>query len=184
MPVKFGVTNSAGVSVVLRFLKQISHPINRCRMSAWSAKIESIILKEPGNDEEFEPDEIETFPTPCFEKMSTWNIACEEVLDTCFPAIYFQRAFEELASRGVSPSKYRELRRFAWLTAGWLNFEMQLWDWCSLDEKDIRLAINWQRKDGWISESRKRELLQFFEEVETLTKGSTRIPSESLSIQP
>ena len=45
----------------------------------------------------------------------------------------------------------REMRVFAWKTAGWLNFEMMVWDWVSLDENDILLAILWLRRRREIS---------------------------------
>ncbi len=59
----------------------------------------------------------------------------------------------ELNRRGISDKEYHELRRFAWLTAGWLNYEKMLWDWCSLDVTDIYRAIEWQYSDGWISKN-------------------------------
>jgi hypothetical protein len=72
--------------------------------------------------------------------MTTWEIVCEEMVDTQHPRIYFERAREELRKRGITDAEFTEMRRFAWLTAGWLNFEMMLWDWCGLDQQDIYRA--------------------------------------------
>jgi hypothetical protein len=56
----------------------------------------------------------------------------------------------ELFRRHISLSDLEEMRVFAWETAGWLNFEKMVWDWCHLDEEDIKQAIEWQVKDGEI----------------------------------
>jgi hypothetical protein len=49
------------------------------------------------------------------------------------------------------------MRVFAWQTAGWFNFEKMVWDWCSLDEKDILKAIEWQEKEGEITSAERKE---------------------------
>jgi hypothetical protein len=53
------------------------------------------------------------------------------------------------------------MRRFAWHTAGWLNFPMMVWDWCSLDERDIERAIEWLLRDRQISTEEQSEMLSF-----------------------
>src|SRR5262249_8310773 len=124
------------------------------------AKVERIISSPQGSDDSFSPDDIARDPKVTFSKMTTWEIVCEEMVDTQHPRIYFERAREELRRRGISDAEFVEMRRFAWLTAGWLNFEMMLWDWCGLDEQDIYRAIDWQFRDGWISadqRNRRRE---------------------------
>ena len=136
-------------------------PLNRMKMAAWAAKVERIISKPPGNDEGFSSESIAREAQADFSKFSTWSIVCEEVLDTTFPRVHFVRAHEELKRRGISDEEIFEMRRFAWLTAGWLNFEMKLWDWCQLDEQDIHRAIDWQFADGWVSSREKDRRLEF-----------------------
>ena len=53
------------------------------------------------------------------------------------------------------------MRRFAWLTAGWLNFERRQWEWCNLDEQDIYLAIERQHAEGYISSAEKDRRIEF-----------------------
>ena len=33
------------------------------------------------------------------------------------------------------------MRRFAWKTVGWLNYDKMMWEWGGLDEKDIEMAL-------------------------------------------
>ena len=132
-------------------LNFIRSPINRSKMTFWTAKIERIISSPPGSDDGFSSESIARNAKVTFLKMSTWAIVCEEMVDTQRPRIYFGQARDELRRRGIDDVEYMAMRRFAWLTAGWLNFEMMLWDWCGLDEQDIYRAIDWQFTDGWIS---------------------------------
>ena len=125
--------------------------LNRLKMRQWATKVEKLVRRDPGNDKGFSPVDIERSATSVFSTFSTWSIVCEEVLDTEFPCVYFERAHEELKRRGITADEILEMRRFAWLTAGWLNYEMMLWNWCHLDERDICRAIEWQFSDGWIS---------------------------------
>ena len=139
---------------------------NKAKMALWAAKIERILNSPPGSDHGFSLEDIARNATVTFSKMTTWAIVCEEMLDTQHPRIYFQRAREELQRLGITDTEFTEMRRFAWLTAGWLNFEMMLWDWCSLDEQDIYRAIDWQFTDGWISgdeRDRRREYARRYE---------------------
>jgi hypothetical protein len=82
--------------------------------------------------------------------MTTWALVCEEVLDTEFPPQHYGRVVAELFRRGITPAELEQMRVFAWETAGWLNFEKMVWDWCSLDENDIKRAIQWQFDEGEI----------------------------------
>ena len=124
---------------------------NKAKMYAWAATVDRIVSKPPGSDEGFSAKSIERNSKVSFAKFSTWTIICEEVLDTQFPRVYFERAREELHRRGITDAEITEMRRFAWLTAGWLNFECMLWDWCYLDERDIYRAIKLQYDHGYIS---------------------------------
>jgi hypothetical protein len=56
----------------------------------------------------------------------------------------------ELLRRGITLGELDEMRLFAWETAGWLNFEKMVWDWCSVDEEDIQTALRWQVEQGEI----------------------------------
>jgi hypothetical protein len=136
-------------------------PINRMKMSVWATRVSRIINKSPGSDKGFSDEDIARDAKADFSKMSTWAIICEEMLDTQYPRIYFERAREELRRRGITDNEITEMRRFAWLTAGWLNFEKMVWDWCNLDEQDIYLAIEWQYSDGWISAKEKARRIEY-----------------------
>lgn len=84
-------------------------------------------------------------------KMSTWGLVCEEIVDTEYEPPHYERVVAELFRRGITPAELEEMRVFAWETAGWLNFEKMAWDWCSLDERDIQYAIEWQHREGEIT---------------------------------
>jgi hypothetical protein len=120
-------------------------------MAAWEIQVERIISKPPGSDEEMSPEAIANHGKATFSKFSTWTIICEEVLDTQFARVYFDRARTELHRRGITDAEITDMRRFAWLTAGWLNFECGLWEWSNLDEEDIYRAIELQYSGGYIS---------------------------------
>jgi hypothetical protein len=131
-------------------------PSNARKMAQWEAEVAKIVARLPGAT-----DGPDWAASTSFSKMSNWAIVCEEVLDTQFPRAYHLRAFEELRTRGISDAEIEELRRFAWLTAGWMNFEKMLWDWCGLDEQDVRRAIEWQFRDGWIDQAERQRRLEF-----------------------
>lgn len=142
-------------------LNLLGSTLNRKKMSAWSVKVDHIVTSPPGTDEGFSQEEIERNSKADFSQFSTWEIICEEVLDTSHPRIYFERARMELYRRGIADDAYHKMRRIAWLTAGWLNFVKMLWDWCSLDESDIYRAIDWQYSEGWISKVDRDEWTRF-----------------------
>jgi hypothetical protein len=119
--------------------------------------VRETINKPPGSDDDFG----NVYANPDFSCASTWAIICEEMLDTEFPKSYFQSAKEELWRRGITDEEIPNMRFIAWMTAGWLNFTMMLCDWCSLDENDMRLALNRQLKDGWITETEMNEKLNY-----------------------
>jgi hypothetical protein len=129
----------------------LTESARRSEMAAWAAVVERIVSEPPGSDEGFTPESVERAGKVTFSGFSTWAIICEEVLDTQFARAYFERAREELHRRGIADAEITEMRRFAWLTAGWLNFERHLWEWCNLDERDVYRAIEWQHAGGYIS---------------------------------
>jgi hypothetical protein len=125
-------------------------------LKAWNKRI-APILEKP-----FPPlNEPERKETPHWDKISTWSMICEEVLDTEPTQGLLTQYYQELIRRGFADETIQEMRHFAWLTVGWLNFEKALWEWCSLDEKDIKLAIEWQQKDGLIDAETARWMDQF-----------------------
>jgi hypothetical protein len=101
--------------------------------------------------------------------MTTWALVCEEVVDTEYSPQHYERVAAELFRRGVSRETLEEMRMFAWETAGWINFEKLLWDWCSLDERDIPMAIDWQFREGEINEDERRERVAYLQKFMTPT---------------
>lgn len=134
-----------------RLLSLLGSPVNRAKMATWATKVDRIVRDPPGTDEGYSAEEISRYAYVDLSRFNNWEIVCEEVLDTTHPRVYFERARNELRRRGITDGEYAEMRRFAWLTAGWLNFEMMLWEWGHLDERDIYRAIDWQYSAGWIS---------------------------------
>ena len=100
--------------------------------------------------------EIERLP-----RLTTWSLICEEIVDTEYDQDYYERVVNELYCRGISDAELREMRIFAWKTAGWLNFEMMQWDWVSLDENDILRAILWLRQRREISRQDARSMKNY-----------------------
>jgi hypothetical protein len=103
--------------------------------------------------------------TARWEKFSPWALVCEEVLDTDHSADWYDGIVAELHRRGFTPEKIDAMRRFAWETAGWLNYDKMLWDWCSLDEKDIKFALDWQLRDGVITRRQYDEKLSYIDKA-------------------
>jgi len=97
------------------------------------------------------------------EQFSSWALVCEEALDTEHDMDWYDDIVAELTRRGFGCDQIDRMRIFAWQTAGWLNFDKMLWEWVSLDEKDIRMALDWQLKDGLITKAQHDERLSFIE---------------------
>jgi hypothetical protein len=76
-----------------------------------------------------------------FESASCWSVVCEEVIDTDHDPEGYDAVYAELIRRGFSADEIDEMRKLAWRTAGWLNYDMMVWDWCSMDESDMRRAL-------------------------------------------
>ena len=145
----------------------LTTPVNKAKMDEWAVTVERIISKPPGSDEGFSAESITREGRVSFAKFSTWTIICEEMLDTQFPCVYFERAREELHRRAITDAEILEMRRFAWLTAGWLNFERLVWEWCNLDEKDIYFAIEQQYSGGYISGEEKERRIEYAKRYDT-----------------
>jgi hypothetical protein len=98
-----------------------------------------------------------------WDKLSSWALICEEITDTEHAPDWYDDIVAELARRGFSLEQIDAMRRFAWTTAGWLNYDKMLWEWCRLDENDIRRALDWQLQDGIINRQQFDEGLLFIE---------------------
>lgn len=110
----------------------------------WKKICDQILSKPfPPQNSDFPQESLKRDKSLDFSKFSIWQIVCEEILDTEHSHIYQQKCYEELLQRGKSKLEIFEMRKFAWYTAGWLNYAMMLWDWVHLDESDILLAIKW-----------------------------------------
>lgn len=79
-----------------------------------------------------------------FGSSSCWSLVCEEVIDTDHEPAVYDAVYAELIRRGFQPDEIDAMRRLAWKTAGWMNYDMMLWDWVGLDEGDMRRALEWQ----------------------------------------
>jgi len=125
-------------------------------LKTWNKRIAPILQKQFPP-----PHETERKETPHWNKISTWSLICKEILDTQPTPGLLKQYYEELLRRGFTDQTIQEMRHFAWLTVGWLNFEKALWEWGHLDESDIRCAIEWQEKDGLIDSETARWMLQY-----------------------
>jgi hypothetical protein len=130
--------------------------------AAWQDTCDQILTKPfPPKTSDFPKESLERDRKLNLSKLSNWELVCQEILDTEFSHIYYQKCYEELLRRGKSEHEILEMRRFAWYTAGWLNFVLMLWDWVSLDEADIRRAIEWLYDKKHINEEKRIEFEKF-----------------------
>jgi len=129
---------------------------------AWKNVCDEILTKPfPPQASDFPAESVERDRQLDFSKFSNWQIVCEEVLDTEHSHIYQQKCYEELIRRGKSEQDIFDMRKFAWYTAGWLNFPMMVWDWVNLDEADILSAIDWLFKYGQITDEQRKDFEDF-----------------------
>ena len=77
---------------------------------------------------------------------SCWSLVCEEVLDTDLDPEGYDAVYAELRRRKFTADEIDEMRRLAWRSAGWLNYDMMMWEWESLDESDMREALKLKRE--------------------------------------
>lgn len=101
---------------------------------------------------------------PHLAGLSSWECVLEEVLDTDHDPPYYDRFVHELFCRGYRREDILEMRMIAWETAGWLNYEMMLWDWCSLTEEDMTLGLKHRFESGNISQQRFEQLTAAIEQ--------------------
>ena len=128
----------------------------------WQAACATVLAKPfPPDSSSFDSETLERDARVDLSGLSSWALVCQEVLDTEHSHVYLRKCYDELRRRGKSDGEVQEMRKFAWHTAGWLNFPMMVWDWSSLDEKDIARAIDWLVRDGQISEAEKQKMRSF-----------------------
>jgi len=128
-------------------------------LKAWDRRIAPILSKP------FPPvDEPKREQVPNWGKLSTWSLICEEALDTEPPPGLLTQFYHELVRRGFTDHEIQEMRHFAWLTGGWLNFEKSLWEWGHLDESDIKIAIQFQQKESLIDSETVDWMLRYLTE--------------------
>lgn len=129
---------------------------------AWTKVCDEIMSKRfPPETSDFPKETLERDSCLTLSHLSNWEIVCQEILDTEYSHVYYQKCYEELLRRGKSEPEIFEMRRFAWYTAGWLNFAMMLWDWVSLDEADILRALDWLYDNKQISKDKQVEFQNF-----------------------
>jgi hypothetical protein len=128
-------------------------------LRAWDRSI-APILKKP-----FPPrDEPKRLEAPHWDRLSNWSLICEETLDTEPPPGLLAQFYDELVRRGFTDKEIQEMRHFAWLTVGWLNFEKMVWEWGHLDESDIKIAIRFQQKENLIDSAVADWMLRYVSE--------------------
>lgn len=128
----------------------------------WQIFCESVLARPyPPQGSDFPAETLERDERLSFASFSNWEIICQEILDTEFSHVYYQKCYQELLQRGTTEQEILEMRRVAWQTAGWLNYAMMLWDWVSLDETDMLRAVEWLFEQKQISQE-KRDAFQTF----------------------
>ena len=139
-------------------------------LGKWNLIVDTILKKEyPPREssknisfKEIERDKNMNFT---FSKIPTWELISEEAVDTEHSHIYYTKIYSEILSRGISHDEYTIARKFMWLTSGWLNFELMLWNWVQLGEEDIKKAIEIQYKENMISKEKKERMHKYINKI-------------------
>ena len=97
------------------------------------------------------------------DSATCWNLVCEEVIDTDHEPEGDDAVITELIRRGYNFEDINTMRRLAWRTAGWLNYDMMLWDWVNLDENDMRKALELQLEKRKIKQQEYEESLDLIQ---------------------
>jgi hypothetical protein len=92
------------------------------------------------------------------------------VIDTDHHPEGYDAVYAELIQRGFSSDEIDEMRRFAWRTAGWMNYDLKLWDWTNLNEDDIQKALDLQLEKRMIKRA------QYDQDLETMQRYLERDP--------
>ncbi|MDR2128764.1 MAG: hypothetical protein LBP52_06825 [Burkholderiaceae bacterium] len=113
-------------------------------------------------------EEIERDQRADFSGQTLWEIICLEAVDTEYSHIYHAKACAEAARRGLAAGEFKKARKFMWLTAGWLNFKLMMWDWVHLDENDVLKAVDMQRERHLISEKKWRLMRTYVDQIKQM----------------
>ena len=128
----------------------------------WQQVCAQILAKPfPPQTSDFPPQTLEQDRHLSFKNYSNWELVCQEILDTEFSHVYYQRCHDELRQRGKTEQDIFEMRSVAWHTVGWFNYPMMVWDWTNLDESDIHRAITWLLAEKQISPEKSQEFTDF-----------------------
>lgn len=104
-------------------------------------------------------------------KATTWSLVCEEILDTEDTPSWYDRVVEELYRRDFNHEQIDAMRRFAWATVGWLNYDRYLWEWVLLDERHIELALDQQLLERLITTQQHAIGMGFLAHPETIASS-------------
>lgn len=130
-------------------------------LKQWETRIGLVVAARP-----LPPtDEASPASSPWVKARSICELACMEMLDGEPSPGELAMWYQELRCRGMSESHLQQLRKFLWLTAGWLNFEMKRWEWNRLDENDVERAIDLQLQKGLIDEPTAADMRAYFREL-------------------
>lgn len=94
-----------------------------------------------------------------------WELICEEVLDTDFDPSVYDAIYAELLRRGFCHNEIDAMRRLAWETAGWLNYDMMSWDWVRLNDGDMKKALEMQLDRGICGDEEYRQRIAEIERI-------------------
>lgn len=108
-----------------------------------------------------------------WRKLTSWGLVCEELLDTVHPDWWLDDVIAELERRGFTSNQIDLMRKFAWQTAGWLNYDKMHWEWVHLDESDIEIALKWMLKDGIIDQQQYRAGLGYLTDPRSIGNFAT-----------
>lgn len=115
--------------------------------------------------ERFRLGQADPDKTAKYSHRPTWQLVCEEVLDTDFDPPVYDAIYAELLRRGYDDRTIDDLRRLAWETAGWMNYDLMLWEWTVLEESDMKTALDLQRERGLIGAIEQERRLERIREV-------------------
>ena len=112
-----------------------------------------------------------------YDRMSCWDLIGEEINDTEHETEEYDAIYAELLERGFSATEIDEMRAFGWRTLGWLNYEKMLWDWVSLNERDIVRALDWQLEEKKINILKHKEEISYMRQC--LSRDKRKIQGQS-----
>jgi hypothetical protein len=139
----------------------------------WNIQVCSILrIKFPPekSSQSFADTTLEIDKNSDFSKYTIWELICTEAIDTEYSHIYYTRVYEEILRRGICVREFKKARKFMWLTAGWLNFKLMLWEWITLDEEHIKNAIDIQYERHYINERKKEIMYKYIDKINEIDR--------------